>query len=444
MLSRTNLHDYQERAVQYIKDKKRCLLLLDLGLGKTVSTLTAISDLQDAFEVNKVLVIAPLRVANSVWAQETQNWQHLKHLRCSIATGSEKSRIAALMKDADVYVINRENVPWLVEFYGKKWPFDFVVIDESSSFKNPSSQRFKALRRVLPDTQYLVGLTGTPSPNGLLDVWAQCYMVDFGQSLGRTMTMYKKRFFVQEGYMGYSYVPSDGADKKIQALMSDYCLSMQAEDYLELPQRIDLKVDVELKPKTKKLYDDFEKTLFSELPDGEELEAISAAVLANKLLQWANGAVYTDDCGNWSAIHDEKLDALTELVETNNEPMLVAYNYKTDLERIKSRFPDAVILDKDAETIARWNRGEIKMLLAHPASAGHGLNLQKGGSLCIWFGLNWSLELYQQFNARLYRQGQSKAVRIVHVVAKDTIDERVLTVLANKDATQKDLLQALK
>ena len=444
MLSRTNLHDYQERAVQYIKDKRRCLLLLDLGLGKTVSTLTAISDLQDAFEVNKVLVIAPLRVANSVWAQETQNWQHLKHLRCSIATGSEKSRIAALVKDADVYIINRENVAWLVDFYGKKFPFDFVVIDESSSFKNPSSQRFKALRRVIPETEYLVGLTGTPSPNSLLDVWAQCYLVDFGQSLGRTMSAYKSRFFSQEGFMGYIYTLREGADKKIQALMSDYCLSMQAKDYLDLPERIDLRIEVELKQKTKKLYDDFEKTLFSELPGGEEVEAISAAVLANKLLQWANGATYTDDSGNWSLIHDEKLDALSELVETNDEPMLVAYNYKTDLERIKARFPDAVILDQDAETIARWNRGEIKMLLAHPASAGHGLNLQKGGSLCVWFGLNWSLELYQQFNARLYRQGQTKTVRIAHIVTKDTVDERVLKVLEAKDATQRDLLRALK
>lgn len=444
MLSRSDLHDYQLRAVEFIKSRRRCLLLLDMGLGKTTSTLTAVTDLLDGCAVERVLVVAPLRVANSVWAQECQKWAHLSHLSVSVCTGTERQRIAALQRTADVYTINRENVPWLVEhFKGKKWPFDCLVIDESSSFKSPSSQRFKALKRVLPDVEYLIELTGTPSPNGLLDIWAQMYMVDFGASLGRTMSAYKSRFF-EQGYMGYSWTIREGAAEKIQSLMSPHCLSMSAEDYLELPARIDLIERVELPPKIRQMYADFERDLLIELEDGAEIEAVSAAALANKLLQWSNGATYTDDQGNWTEIHTAKLDALAELIEQNDEPMLVAYNYKTDLARLKDRFPNAVQLDSDPETIARWNRGDIRLLLAHPASAGHGLNLQQGGSLCVWFGLNWSLELYQQFNARLHRQGQTKPVRIVHLVAGGCIDERVLSALASKDATQRNLLEALK
>ena len=444
MLSRSDLHEYQTRAVDFIKSRKRCMLLLDMGLGKTTSTLTACSDLLDGCAVQRVLVVAPLRVANSVWAQECRKWSHLAHLSVSVCTGPERARIAALQRTADVYTINRENVPWLVEHYkGKRWPFDAMVIDESSSFKSASSQRFKALKRVLPEVEYLIELTGTPSPNGLLDVWAQMYMVDFGASLGRTMSAYKSRFF-EQGYMGYSYTIREGAADKIHALMAPYCLSMSAEDYLELPDRLDIMELVELPPKVREAYADFERDLLVELEDGQEIEALSAAALANKLLQWSNGATYTDDKGNWSELHSAKLDALAELIEQNDEPMLVAYNYKTDLARIKVRFPDAVQLDSDPETIARWNRGDIRLLLAHPASAGHGLNLQDGGSLCVWFGLNWSLELYQQFNARLHRQGQTRPVRIVHIVAAGCIDERVLMALADKDATQKSLLQALR
>jgi SNF2 family DNA or RNA helicase len=443
MLSRDDMHEYQNRAVSYVKDLKRCALFLDLGMGKTTSTLTAVSDLLDGFMVNRVLVVAPLRVANSVWAQESQKWSHLKHLNTNVCTGTERQRIAALSSLADVYTINRENVPWLVKHYGKKWPFDCVVIDESSSFKNPSSQRFKALKKVLPETEYMVLLTGTPSPNGLLDLWSQIYLIDFGAALGRTMGGYKQRFF-ESDYMGYSFSPRDGSDEKIRGLINGFCLSMSAEDYLELPERINLNVEVELDAKARKFYDQFENELLAELDNGEVVEAVNAAVLANKLLQVSNGFTYTDDKKNWETIHSAKLDALRDLVEQNDEPMLVAYNYKTDLERIKELFPDAEVLDSDPETILRWNRGQIKMLLAHPASAGHGLNLQQGGSLCVWFGLNWSLELYQQFNARLHRQGQTKPVRIVHIVAKGCIDERVLSVLSDKDAVQSKLLKALK
>lgn len=444
MLSRDDLHDYQTRAVDFVIERKRCMLALEMGLGKTTSTLTAISDLLDSFAVSKVLVIAPLRVANSVWKPETKQWAHLSHLRVSVATGPQKARMAALMTDADIYVINRENIPWLVETLGKKWPFDMVVIDESSSFKSASSKRFKALRKMLPFISHMVLLTGTPSPNGLLDMWAQMYLVDFGERLGRTMTAYKQRFFDPD-FMGYKWSPKDGSADKIHALLQDRVIHMSAEDYLSLPDRIDLSQKVALSPAVSKAYSEFERTMFAELPDGEEIEAMSAAVLANKLLQYANGALYTNDSGAWAETHAAKLDALADIVEDNEgETILVAYNYQSDLARLKERFPQAVALDKEQSTIDRWNRGEIPMLLAHPASAGHGLNLQKGGALCVWFGLNWSLELYQQFNARLHRQGQTRPVRIVHLVAENTIDERVLSVLRDKNATQRALLDSLK
>lgn len=443
MLSRHNLHEYQQRGVEFIKSEKRCFLCLDMGLGKTATTLTALFDLIDSFSVSKVLVVSPLRVAKSVWPKEPSQWSHLKDLRVSVVTGNERQRMAALQQDADIYSINRENVVWLVELLGKKWPFDCVVIDESSSFKNPSSKRFRALKRVLPNTEHMVLLTGTPSPNSLLDLWAQCYLVDFGMALGRTITGYKQRFFEQD-YMGYNWTIKEGSDKTIHNLIRPFTLSMSGKDYLELPKRIDLVEKLSLPPKAMKDYLEFEKELLLELDDGEEIEAVNAAALAGKLLQWCNGAVYTDEARNWSQVHKVKLDALDELVECNDEPMLVAYNFKSDLARIKDRFPDAVVLDKDPETIERWNRGEIRMLLAHPASAGHGLNLQKGGSLIVWFGLSWSLELYQQFNARLYRQGQGKPVRIVHLIAEGCIDERVMQVLDGKDKTQRRLLNALK
>ena len=444
MLSREHLHPYQRRAVEFIKDRRRCGLFLDMGLGKSVSTLTAALDLIQSFAVHKILIVAPLRVANSVWAQEVEKWGHLKPLRVSICTGSQRRRLAGLQMDADVYVINRENVEWLVEQYGTRWPFDMVVIDESSSFKNASSKRFKAMRKVLPYTEYMVLLTGTPSPNGLIDLWSQIYLIDYGKSLGRTMTSYKQRFFEQD-YMGYNFTPRSGADESIHNLIAPFTVHMSADDYLELPPRIDVTVKTDMPPSALERYKDFEKTLLAELEDGEQVEAMTAAVLANKLLQFANGSIYTDEKRNWSEIHAAKLDALAEIIEDNaGENILVSYNYKFDLERLQKRFPDAIVLDKQQETIDRWNRGEIKLLLAHPASAGHGLNIQAGGSLIVWFGLTWSLEYYLQFNARLHRQGQLKPVRIIHIVTGDTIDERVLKVLTAKDKTQRALLAALK
>ena len=444
MRYRYDLHEYQRRVVQFVMDTKRCALWLDMGLGKTTSTLTAISDLQDSFAISKALVIAPLRVANTVWKQEAAQWEHLRHLDVAICTGTEQNRMSVLQRDAHIYVINRENVEWLVNHYGKNWPFDCVVIDESSSFKNATSKRFRALKKVHLIPDYMILLTGTPSPNGLLDLWSQTYLIDQGNALGRTMTAYKQRYF-ETDYMGYKHTPRAGSPERISQLLAPMTISMSADDYLELPDRIDLVESVELPPAAMKAYKLFEDTLLAHLPDGEVVEAMNAAVLANKLLQNANGALYTDDLGNWSQVHSAKLDALVDLVEQNSgENLLVAYNYKSDLERIQKKFPYARMLDKDPQTVVDWNAGRIKMLLAHPASAGHGLNLQRGGSMIIWFSLNWSLELYQQFNARLHRQGQDKPVRIVHMVVNKTIDERVMSVLASKNRSQAALLNALK
>ena len=444
MLTRENLHGYQNRAVDFFIEKKRVAFLIDMGLGKTVSSLTAITDLIDSMSVNKVLIIAPLRVAQTTWHTEALNWAHTKALKVNICTGNEKNRRAQLLKRADVYVINRENVEWLVNLYGKKWPFDCLIIDESSSFKSPSSRRFKALKKIITFTEYAAILTGTPASNGLLDLWSQYYLLDCGARLGRTMTSYKQRFF-ESDYMGFKFTPRAGAEEKIHDLLSDITLSMEAADYITLPPRIDSNVIVTMPPSIVKKYKDFEKDLILETEAEEDVVAESAAVLANKLLQFANGAIYTDDKGNWEEIHKCKIDALKDIVDDNaGENILVAYNYKTDLERLKKAFPQGVVMDKQGEAVDRWNNGEIKILFAHPASASMGINLQKGGSLLVWFGLTWSLEYYLQFNARLHRQGQKKPCRVIHIVSDGTVDERVLKVLGDKDAVQSSLLNALK
>ena len=443
MPSRNDLHPYQHRMIDFIYNTPKCAVWAGLGLGKTITTLTAITDLLDSLTVLKVLIIAPLRVANSVWHTEAKRWTHTKDLTFSIVTGSEKERISALFKSADIYVINRENVQWLVEHYKTKWPYDLVVIDESSSFKSASSQRFKALKKVRTLTDRMVQLTGTPSPNGLIDVWSQMFLLDGGERLGKTMSAYKMRFF-QTGHNGYTLKLVNNADKIIHRLIDDMVISLNVDDYLQMPKRIDTVMRVNIPPTRLAEYKQLERDFIMQIND-TEIVAYNAATLAGKLLQYCNGAMYTDELKNWTEIHTAKLDALDEILEDNqDENLLIAYNYKTDLIRLKARYPDAVVLDNDPDIITRWNNGQIKILLAHPASAGHGLNLQHGGSIIVWFGLNWSLELYQQFNGRLHRQGQTKPVRIVHIVADGCIDDKVMRAIENKAQTQDELLNALK
>ena len=443
MPSRNDLHKYQDRMIDFIYNTPKCAVWAGLGLGKTITTLTAITDLLDSFTVCKVLIVAPLRVANSVWHKEAANWQHTKKLTFSIVTGTERERMSALFKTADVYVINRENVQWIVDHYKSKWPFDMIVIDESSSFKSPASQRFKAFKKVLPKVDRLVELTGTPSPNGLLDIWSQMYLLDCGERLGRSMTAYKQRFF-EAGYNGYSFKPVKSADKIIHKLIDDIVISLNVDDYLEMPDRIDTVIRVQLPASRMVEYKQLERDFLTQINDND-IVAYNAATLAGKLLQYCNGAMYTDELKNWTEVHSAKLDAIDDIISENtDENLLIAYNYKTDLIRLQARYPDAVVLDKEPKTIEQWNSGNIKMLLAHPASAGHGLNLQHGGSIIVWFGLNWSLELYQQFNGRLHRQGQTKPVRVVHIVADGCIDDKVMLAIENKAETQQELLNALK
>ena len=442
MLSRENLHNYQLCAIDFIHQKRKCALFLDMGLGKTTTALTSASDLLDDFFVTKVLVIAPLRVANTVWMQEARKWSHLKHLKIDITTGSEKERLSSANSNADIHVINRENISWLVD--NVSWRWDMVIIDESSSFKSMQSKRFKALKKVTKYVKSMVLLTGTPSPNGLMDLWSQIYLIDNGERLGRTISQYRYRFFHQAGYMGYDWQANIDADDKIKELIKDICITMNAKDYLELPSRIDINEYAILPPKVMQQYKELEKEFLLSVSDGVDIEAPSSATLVNKLLQMCNGAVY-DSGGNTHEIHDTKIKSLKEIIEDNpSENFLVAYNYKSDLQRLIKAFPQAVVLSKSGKELTEWNKGNIKMLLAHPASAGHGLNAQFGGSTIVWYGLNWSLELYQQFNARLHRQGQTKPVRIIHIVAKGGIDEKVLKALNSKAKNQDDLLNYLK
>lgn len=445
--SRDKLHDYQHKAVQFIKDTPSCALWVDMGLGKTVTVLTAVADLLDGFEAHRVLIIAPLRVALNTWPNEIGVWDHTRHLSFRNIAGSPAQRTATVIGDkSEIHIINRELVPWLVETLKKHkagWPYDVVVIDEASSFKSSKTKRFKALRKALPAITRLIELTGTPASNGLLDVWPQVFLLDRGARLGKTFSGFRDAYFTSD-YHGYNWDLKRGSEERIYAALDDICLTMSAEDYLELPDRIDNVIPVQISEDVRATYSELEKEFLAEIGD-EVVEVLNAAALTNKLLQFANGAVYTGGEGEWTAVHDAKLDVLGEIVsETAGAPILVAYNYKTDAKRIKERFPQAQILGKDPAQIDAWNRGEIPMLLAHPASAGHGLNLQKGGNVIVWFGLNWSLELYQQFNARLHRQGQSKPVIIHHLAVENTVDQTVLDALARKDITQRALLNALK
>jgi len=443
-MNRSDFHPYQHKAVDWITRHKRSGLFLDMGLGKTAVTLTAISDLIDARIIKRTLVIAPLRVANSVWKQEAAKWEHLRHLKVSVCTGTAEARRDALNTPADVYVINRENTQWLVDGCKGKWPYQALILDEASSFKSSKAKRFRKLKKPSSLCTVATILTGTPAPNGLIDLWSQAYLMDNGESLGRTVTGFRQRFFLENPYTGV-WEPKEGSHDEIHRLLRKRVLSMTAADYLTLPDRIDLVERVRLSEAVMKDYRKFEKNLLIELSSGDTIEAVSVGVLANKLLQWANGAIYTGESKQFAEIHTAKLDALADIVADNaGENILVAYNYQSDLVRLKKRFPQAEALTADGSAIDRWNAGKIPLLLAHPASCGHGINLQDGGSMVVWFGLNWSLELDQQMNARIHRQGQTRPVRIVRIVAAGTIDERVLSVLGMKSKTQNNLIKALK
>lgn len=439
-------HDYQTYATEFIEEHPVAAVLLDMGLGKSVITLTAINDLcLDTFEVQKILVIAPLRVARDTWKAELEKWEHLRCIKYSVAVGTEAERKAALQKPANLYIINRENVGWLIEQSGLPFDYDMVVIDELSSFKSHQAKRFRSLMKVRPTVKRMVGLTGTPSSNGLMDLWAEFRLLDMGKRLGRFITHYRDEFFrpdKRNGQVIFSYKPKDGAEEEIYRRISDITISMKSTDFLQMPECIINEVEVSLSDKEMKMYNGLKKDLVLAIAN-KEIDAVNAGALSNKLSQMANGAVYDED-KNYIEIHDRKLDALEDLIEqSNGKPVLVAYWFKHDLERIKKRFTVREI--KTSKDIADWNNGSIPVAVIHPASAGHGLNIQEGGSTLIWFGLTWSLELYLQTNARLWRQGQkSKTVVIHHIITKGTTDERIMKALRTKETTQDALMDAVK
>ena len=444
-------HEYQKFTAEYIEEHPVSAIFLDCGLGKTSITLTAVNDLMfDSFEIHRVLVVAPIRVASFSWPAEIEKWDHLEGLRYSVAVGTAAERLAALRRQADIYLINRENVQWLISESGIPFDFDMVVIDELSSFKNHQTKRFKALMKVRPKVKRIVGLTGTPSSNGLMDLWAEFRLLDMGERLGRFIGQYRTSYFrpdKQNGQVVFSYKPLPGAEKQIYGKISDITISMKSTDHLQMPELINSRYTVYLSEKEDSHYADLKKDLVLQLPDGD-ITAANAASLSGKLSQMANGAVYTD-AGETVAIHERKLDALEDIIEAaNGKPVLVAYWFRHDLERITERLYKLKIpcsrLDTDS-SIWKWNAGEIPVALIHPASAGHGLNLQSGGNTLVWFGLTWSLELYQQTVARLWRQGQaSETVVVQHIITKGTIDERIMKALSEKDTTQAALIDAVK
>ncbi len=438
-------HEYQEYATRFIEDNEESAVFLECGLGKSVITLTAIKNLMARGEVNRVLVVAPLRVGKTTWPEEIGKWDHLAGLTYAVAIGNVAERLSAVKAKADITIINRENVEWLVEKSGIPFDYDMLVIDELSSFKSFKAKRFKALLKVRPQITRVVGLTGTPSSNGLMDLWAEFRLLDLGERLGRYITRYRLAYFTPDKrntQVVFSYKPLPGAEERIYDKIDDITISMRAADYLKLPSLVMNTVVVEMGEKEKDLYDNLCDDMVVSLGDNE-IDAVNAASLSNKLLQMANGAVYGEE-QSVHQIHDEKLNALEDLIESaNGKPVLVAYWFKHDLARIKAKFPFVREIKTDAD-IRAWNRGEIEVGIIHPASAGHGLNLQTGGSTLIWFGLTWSLELYQQTNARLYRQGQKNTVVIHHIVTKGTIDERVLKALEKKEKTQNSLIDAVK
>ena len=439
-------HNYQSYAIDYIETHPIAAVLLDMGLGKTVISLTAIADLLfDSFEAHRILVVAPLRVARDTWPAEISKWQHLKHLTYAVAVGTVKERKAALSAGADITIINRENLGWLIDSSGYEFDYDMVIIDELSSFKNHKSKRFQSLMKVRPKVKRIIGLTGTPSSNGLMDLWAEFKLLDFGERLGRFITHYRNNYFIPDkrnGEIIYSYKPMPYAEDAIYRKISDITISMKSTDHLQMPELITSQYEVQLSEDEEQRYEELKADFILDLPEGE-ITAANAASLTGKLSQLANGAIY-DDEGNIVEFHDRKLDALEDIIESaNGKPLLMAYWFKHDLQRIKKRFDVREI--KTSKDIIDWNNGDIPVAVIHPASAGHGLNLQAGGSTLIWFGLTWSLELYQQTNARLWRQGQSSGTVVIeHIITKGTIDERILKALSLKEVSQNALIDAVK
>ncbi|MGN0663382.1 MAG: SNF2-related protein [Faecalibacterium sp.] len=439
-------HDYQAYAIDYIETHPVAAVLLDMGLGKTVISLTAIADLLfDSFEARHILVVAPLRVARDTWPAEIEKWEHLHHLTYSVVVGTPKERCVALMSGADITIINRESLSWLIEDSGFPFDYDMVVIDELSSFKNHKSKRFRALMKVRPKVKRIIGLTGTPSSNGLMDLWAEFKLLDMGKRLGRFITQYRDDYFLPDkrnGQIIYSYKPMPNAEDAIYRKISDMTISMKSTDHLKMPELLSSKYEVRLSDEERIRYEELKSQLVLRLPEGE-VTAANAASLTGKLVQLANGAIYSDD-GDTVEFHDRKLDGLEDIIEAaNGKPLLVAYWFKHDLMRIKQRFDVREI--KSSKDITDWNSGKIPVAVIHPASAGHGLNLQAGGSTLIWFGLTWSLELYQQTNARLWRQGQTAGTVVIqHIITKGTIDERILKALSMKELTQNSLIDAVK
>ena len=445
--SRDSLHSYQNRIVDFVKTNTHGALWVDMGLGKSVSVLTALSDLFSTNDVGKALIIAPPHVAKNTWPHEILKWAHTQHLDFDLLVGSPAEREEKINGPDQIHIISVDLLVWLVRTVKTAWPYDTVIIDESSTFKSSKSQRWKYFRKVLPYIDRLIQLTGTPTSNGLLDLWPQIYLLDQGKRLGKTFGSYKEAYFDSD-FKEFNFWPrkTEGfdAEKVIHDKLSDICLTLSANDYLNMPDRVERVVDIELPTHARSQYQELERHLLLEI-ESDTIVAPNAAVLTSKLLQFCNGAIYTTEEKTVQHVHDKKMEALDTIVESSNEePLLVAYNFRSELDRIREKYPFAVHISDSPNTVNRWNRGQIKMLLAHPKSAGHGLNLQQGGCTVVWFGLNWSLELYQQFNARLYRQGQEKPVVIYHLVVTDSIDETVMESLKHKNATQRSLLNALK
>lgn len=443
-----DLHKYQIKMIDWMLANKRCALWAGVGLGKTVTTLTAISHLIQNKQANRVLIIAPLRVAKFVWPTEIKKWKHLDKMECTVIHGGRKTREGLLRSDHRIHVINKENVVWLVDTLAKTnyWPYDCVVLDESSAFKNPKSKRFKALRQANHRIDRLIELTGTPASNGLMDVWAQVHLLDGGERLGRTMTLYKQTYFDSD-YMGWTFTPKVGAKEQIYGRLQDVCLTMDKADYLDLPPLNKNNLFITLEGEPKNQYEELERNFILEIQD-ETVTASQAGVLSNKLLQFCGGAVYGEDALNhpnrWVTVHDAKIKALGDILdEMAGEPVMVAYNYKHELFRLREAFPYGTVLDTKADE-DKWNAREIPLMFVHPQSVGHGLNLQAGGNNLVWFSLTWDLELYDQLNGRLDRQGQTKPVFIHHLVIRETIEEKVLQTLGDKSVTQADLLNAMK